>query len=860
MSLIKSNHGGLGGSGAPGGALGSFYSHTIDQSLKIDDSSGGYLTISSASPTATNRKKVTISCWVKRAGSGSGVNTVFWADAQGLMLQFFADNRIYIYEGASSFQAYAGEGAVQVFRDFSAWYHLVLIIDTTQSTAANRAKFYVNGTQLDLNSHPGQDTLMNWHTGSTMRIGSVSDTDDLAGYIAEFISIDGQDTSISDFGETQDGVWVPKNVSGLTLGNAGFYLKFDNSSDIGNDSGSNNIDFTGTNLAATDVVLDSPTNNFATLNPLVVSGGVPTLSEGNLKLVGSGSDYDTSYATIAVTSGKWYAEFLYVSGDDRGMFGVVREDRLYYVNGSNYIGSIDDTYGIDFRARVYTGTSATSSSGSQLFDATNFDTGDIGLLCFDIDNGKLWFGRRDVSGSTTIWYDSSGNNNGDPSAGSNPTYTFTATGSTWFIGCHDYAGTTLIANFGQDGSFAGSLTSQGASDAGGIGDFNYIESGFLALCSSNMPDITIGPGQSRQSDDYFNTVLYTGDGASSNAITGVGFQPDWVWIKSRSAATIHNLFDSPRGTKLLQAQATDGEQDNANYLTAYGADGFTVGSSGNVNASSATFVAWNWLAGGTPTADNSAGNGATPTAGSVKIDGSNLGSALAGSLAAKKLTANTDAGFSVVAWDASGVSSGTVAHGLTAAPDIIIAKPSDKDGTNWFVQVPDVLANTHMLNLETSGAAYNPGYNHFNDTVPTSTVFSFGGYLGGHSDLGSDTEKIAYCFHSVEGYSKVGSYTGNFNANGPFIYTGFRPAWLIIKRTDGADSWLMRDNKRDPDNVTAQMLNINSSGQEYTDSTLIDFLSNGFKLRHQNSLMNANGGTFIYLCFAEAPLKFANAR
>jgi len=839
-----------------------FYSKTIDQSLRFEDGDDPYLTFTPSS--ATNQKTWTYSLWVKRTTLAARQCLLAAGTGGGLVMEFrFGLSDELEYLDSSSTYLFITS---QKFRDPSAWYHLVLRVDTTQSSVNDRTRLYVNGEQVtsfstDNRSNHAEDEDLAVNTNTAHYISRwVTGGENHDGYFAEINFLDGVSVDCNSFGEFKDGVWVPKQYSG-SYGTNGWRLDFADSSDIGNNANTTDgtNDWTPNNLAATDVVPDSPTNNFATLNSLVVSGGSPTLSEGNLKLVGSGTDYDTSYATIAVTSGKWYAEFLYVSGDDRAMFGVVREDRLYYVNGSAYIGSIDDTYGIDFRARAYTGTSATSSSGSELFDATNFDTGDIGLLCFDVDNGKLWFGRRDVSGSTTIWYDSSGNNNGDPSAGSNPTYTFTATGSTWFIGCHDYNGTTLIANFGQDGSFAGSLTSQGASDAGGIGDFNYIESGFLALCTSNMPDITIGPGQDTQADDNFNTVLYTGNGGT-NAITGVGFSPDWVWIKSRSNTTVHALHDVLRGTKLLQSNATDGEQDNANYLTAYGADGFTVGDSSNVNGSSRTYVAWNWKAGGTPTGDNSAGNGATPTAGSVKIDGSNFGSALAGSLAAKRLTANTTAGFSIVSWDASGVSSGTVAHGLTVAPDIIIAKPSDKDGTNWFVQVPDVLANTNMLNLETTGGSYNPGYAHFNDTVPTDEVFSFGGYLGGHADLGSDTEKIAYCFHSVEGYSKVGSYKGNGAADGTFIFTGFRPSFVFLKKSSGSgDNWSMYDNKRDTDNPVREYL-IQNDTQAAGATDTVDFVSNGFKVRNAGAYINTNTATYIYLAFAEAPFKFANAR
>ena len=250
MSLIKSNGGGLGGSGSPGGALGSFFSTTIDQSLRLDHTSGAYLEIAAAPPTPTSLKKTTISCWVKRSTIGTEVNTVFWATTSGLMLQFFADNSIYIYDNNVSFQAYVQptSGVNRLFRDVSAWYHLALIIDTTQSTASDTAKFYVNGELQALNSYPAQNGDVTWHNQSTQRIGNPNDTTDLAGYIAEFISIDGQDVSISDLGETKDGVWIPKDVSGLTLGNAGYYLPFSQDRTVGasaffSDAGGSYVDF-----------------------------------------------------------------------------------------------------------------------------------------------------------------------------------------------------------------------------------------------------------------------------------------------------------------------------------------------------------------------------------------------------------------------------------------------------------------------------------------------------------------------------------------------------------------------------------------------------------------------------------------
>jgi len=845
----------LGASGSSEVSTG-FFSKTIDQSLRFDEASSSCL--ERTPDESGNRRTWSFSCWIKRANltaSGKG-QSIFSAGTNvynrrvdldigaNHELTFFMDGRA---DGASYYALISSSH----LRDVSSWYHIMAVMDTTDSTSDDRLKLYINGTR-DTGAYqyghgaPPEDS--DWYVNHTNAhdIGnghhdSVSQFFD--GYMAEVHHVDGTALDPSSFGETKDGIWVPKAYSG-SHGTNGFYLPFDDSSAIGDDESANTNDFTPSNLAATDVVPDSPTNNFATLNPLVVSGGSPTLSEGNLKLVGSGTDYDTSYATIAVTSGKWYAEFLYVSGDNRGMFGVVREDRLYYVNGSAYIGSIDDTYGIDFRARSYTGTSATSSSGSELFDATDFDTGDIGLLCFDVDNGKLWFGRRDVSGSTTIWYDSSGNNNGDPSAGSNPTWTFTATGSTWFIGCHDYNGTTIIANFGQDGSFSNSLTSQGASDAGGIGDFNYIESGFLALCTSNMPDITIGPGQDTQADDHFNTVLYTGTG-SNISVSGVGFSPNWVWLKSRSLAYDNMIFDTVRGTnKILKSNGAAAEITSVSTtLLSFDSDGFTYGTEASVNTASSTNVGWNWKGGG--------------SANTFNVDGTGYGSASDASLSGGNITptgasVNTTAGFSIIGYTGNGSAGQTIKHGLSSAPEFIIIK--------------DRVANSNNNQWQISHTPFGDDYGYFTadafagvaQMVPTSgdattnTIGIDGTVLTNES--GDDF--IMYSFHSVEGYSKVGTYTGNAAADGAFVYTGFRPAFVLIK--GGTNNWSMYDNKRDIDNVVSEYLIPNNSDAAGTAATM-DFVSNGFKLRTSGSYAN-QATKFLFLAIAEAPFKFANAR
>jgi predicted nucleic acid-binding protein len=812
-----------------------FYDHNIAQSLRFNRGDTAYLARTSSS-TSSSDKQFTFSCWVKRGNFGSYYTLLGTAEGGDREYFGFMDTNVFIYQVNNGTNLIS----TQLFRDSAAWYHVVVAVNINESTASDRQKIYINGEQITsfstANYYGSSDTVNFMKSGVVTSVGRLSSSyaNSFDGYIAEAHFVDGSTLAPTSFGETSEGIWIPKAYSG-SYGTNGFHLTFADSSALGDDTSGNGNDFTANNLAASDVVPDSPTNNFAVLNPLDVTIGTPGISEGNLRISGSGGGYDGTYATIAVTSGKWYAEFLYVSGDDRGFFGIVREDRLSYVSGGAYIGSIDDTYGIDFRARAYTGTSTTSSSGSQLFDATNFSTGDIGLLCFDVDAGKLWFGRRDVSGSTTIWYDSSGSNNGDPSAGSNPTYTFTATGSTWFIGCHDYAGTELIANFGQDGSFAGNITSQGASDENGIGDFNYIENGFLALCTSNLPDPTIGPGQDDQAGDYFNTVLYTGTG-SSQSITGVGFQPDWVWIKGRSNSRRHMLFDSVRGVqKRLISDDTNSELTMTDGLSSFDSDGFTEGGNLNTGNSGETFVAWSWKAGGTAVSNSE------------------------GSLTCN-VSANTEAGFSIVTWTANS-DNGTLGHGLNSAPELIIAKPLGS-GTNWYVMhTPGgVVPATNILNLDSSADDFNPGVNHFNDTYPTDTVFSYGGYLG--DDL-SDDNKVAYLFHSVDGFSKVSSYRGNSSTDGTFVYTGFRPAWLLVKTISGADRWVLFDSVRSPINPIEEKheLNPDDTSAEGTSGTdCFDFLSNGFKLRRTGNVFNTSGRTYIYMAFAEAPFKFANAR
>jgi len=327
-----------------------------------------------------------------------------------------------------------------------------------------------------------------------------------------------------------------------------------------------------------------------------------------------------------------------------------------------------------------------------------------------------------------------------------------------------------------------------------------------------------------KSDDYFNTVLYTGNG-SSRSITGVNFQPDWVWIKGRSTAYSHILHDNVRGaTKELKTNSTDAEGTDANGLTSFDSGGFSLGTGGAVNNNGTTFVSWNWL-GANGTASN--------TDGSIT----------------STVSANPTSGFSIVTTTGTG-SAATIGHGLGAAPAMIIGKDRDRNSTEWRVYNKKLASASHILFLNNTNAEQGGNSATWNNTAPTSSVFS----VGTSGDVNNSGSKfVFYCFAEKKGFSKFGKYTGNGNSNGAFVYTGFKPAFIIVKAiSTGGENWLMWDNKRPEYNEATNYLVANSSNSENTDGG-IDILSNGFKCRKTGGSLNGNGTTYIYMAFAENP-------
>ena len=332
---------------------------------------------------------------------------------------------------------------------------------------------------------------------------------------------------------------------------------------------------------------------------------------------------------------------------------------------------------------------------------------------------------------------------------------------------------------------------------------------------------------------HFQTEIYAGSGSDDKVVTNSGnseLQPDWVWIKKRAGGTAraHQLYDSSRGvTKLLHSNSDGAESTQSAGLTAFGSDGFTVGDDDGIGANTATYVAWQWKAnGGTTTSFNESGNNPGGT-----------------------IQTNTTAGFSIITTTGTGAT-GTIAHGLGAVPHWWISKQRS-NAENWAVyHVSNTSApETEILTLNTTDATADNA-NAYNDTAPTSTNLT----VHTKNEVNTDGRTyVHYVFAPIQGYSKFGSYTGNGNADGPFVYTGFKPAWLIIKRTSSSGDWLLWDNKRDTSNVTDAVLKPNSNAAENTGYWYIDFLSNGFKIRATDAEINQSGGTLIYMAFAEHP-------
>ena len=794
--------------------------------------------------STTNSTKHTLSFWFKVSklhnATNQGVLFAGGSDGSWSYVQLWSNT---LYFGNSAGPYWNGNFVV---RDFNSWYHGVVVIDTTQSTADDRQKFYLNGVQQAKgnagSNNPNQNDNYEFLTNSswTYYIGKRAANDmNFMGYMAEINFVQGQALDASYFGYTdsQTGIWRPKRYEG-TYGDNGFHLDFNDNSSVaslgidkspnGNDWSVNGVEIDlGTH---DDSMIDTPTNNFPTFNPSNRSSG-PTLDWGNLYFF---YNYKPASKTCRTTfrlpkSGKYYWEWENNEASSNpgrwqsGIINVVNETSTNYdIQGYNDADIVSYSFG----GSTWFGTTHTSGS----WDGTtrSWYRPQRAAWAVDCDTGNVFLGRV-ADDATTQWWASDGSATGNPSKLLNPTGQIDKDKTHEylpFISWHDggaasSTGFAIDVNFGQH-AFKGT-----------------VPDGFKTLSSANIPpDPSINTIVRPQK--HFDTILYTGNGGTSQTVTGLEFKPDFVWIKGRSIDAWHRLQNSVVGAnKLLYTNSNSAEATNEvnGYVSEFTKDGFKLAdpdsNGGGVNSSGDTFVAWCWKAGGAAVA-NSDGN------------------------TASQVSVNTEAGFSIVTYTGTG-SSTTIGHGLGKKPEMIFMKSRSATG-DWAVldKANTTAEYTFYLN-DNNAYGSSSGYTFYADTPPTSSVWTVNSASATNA---SGVTYVAYCWTSIPGYSKIGKYSGNGASDGTYVHLGFRPAWVLFKRNDYGGNWFIVDNKRDVDNECTRDLYPNTNGTETNNTNFVDFLSNGFKLRTTGTAVNA--GTIVYMAFAEQPGSifdtFANAR
>jgi len=739
--------------------------------------------------TPSSRTTMTLSMWVKRGVLSNNQEWLFGTVNNYEGGRFWSDDTLYC--GVPGGATWITSAS---YRDPSAWYHFIFVNDTTNANAADRFRLYVNNVRQTFSTSTAitqNQQTAEWNVSSVLNtIGNQGTASRyFDGYITEVNFIDGQALNPSSFGEYNADIGAWQPIQ-----YSGSY-------------GTNGFYLNFSNNANTTTLgydQSSNSNNWTTNNISLTAGAtydsmtdVPTLTgvdAANYAVV-SPIGYRTTTPTPTISSGN-----------------------LNVVCPSSSLSSIGtSTFGV--------------SSGKWYWEVTKTGTayGNVGVVRTPFNMAAS--SSLDLGGlSNEYVYVNSGskfNNNSSSSYGASwtnndvigvaldldaGTLTFYKNGTsqgtafsslpsgTYLTGGYDsYNGAGFIFNFGQR-------------------PFAYTPpTGFKAPNTYNLSDSTVLDG-----GEYFNTALYTANNSSTKAVTGVGFAPDLVWVKARNVGQSHYLGDTVRGNNLfLQSDSTGADTTATNWIT-YGSDGFTLN---NVygNTASYNYVGWNWRASDSSPVSNNAGS-ITST-----------------------VSANTTAGFSIVTYTGNQTAGATIGHGLGSAPKMLIAKGRGQN-SNWVVKHESLASNQYLYLNGTIPASST--WNIWNSTSPTSSVFTIGNDAGINE---SGYNYLAYCFAPVEGFSAFGSYTGNGSSDGTFVYLGFRPAFILTKRTDISDSWRMYDSARNPYNAGSYPLYPNLSNAEDLSTNHFDWVSNGFKCR--SSSINASGVTYIYMAFAENPFK-----
>lgn len=787
--------------------------YSVGKSLRTRSGNSAQLSRTPAG-APTNAKIFTHSRWMKRGALGVRA-TIFavgtlGSDTATVLCEFDASDRLYIGGGVTSWRV-----STAVFRDPTAHMNIVVAVDTTQATANNRIRVYVNGSEITSWStlnNPALNSDLAWHSVATNYIGynPAFGGNYCDAVHSEINDIDGQQLDGSYFGaiSATSGEWVPKKYTG-TYGANGFYLDFSDPSAataaaIGADRSGNGNNWTPSGISVAsdytrDASLDTPTNNCMVLNALGKDSSF-TVTEGNCRAtINTTASAGICPATFALPkTGKWYFEITNIAAspylasvglmdanvvkDYRGMgsYNASVSDAVYAALWSTYgpyngISTSNFSEFHNVNGPLWSAAAAAPPSGA----------GDVLMVAYDADNGKLWMGKNGT------WWNTSGTAN--PATGTDPHWS--SIPSAFLVPLvHGYYTTyaDLAVNFGHRA-------------------FAYTPpTGFKAPTPQNIPAATI-----KKPKSYFNSVTYTGTG-SAKSVTGVGFQPDLVWIKRRDSAASHNLFDSVRGVRihlssdLAAAEVSEGAGVS---LTSFDADGFSLGTdnvgAGQVNANAGTFVAWCWKKSATP-------------------------------------------GLDIVAYTGNGANR-TIAHALGVAPSLMLIK-GRSGATDWTVYHKSV-GNGSKLILDTTAASAADA-TAWNSASPDASNFA----LGTQASVNTNTATyIAYLFAEVAGFSRFGSYQGNGSSDGPFVYCGFRPAFVLIKRTDTIGSWYLIDavrgiaNPIDETGFGDALIAEGSAAESGVSCPAIDFTATGFKLRDTIADFNGSANTFVFAAFAEMP-------
>ena len=765
------------------------------RSLRFDSGSSAYLNRTPSS--AGNRKTWTWSGWVKRSSAATSDQGIIAATGGGALLRFKSNQIDFVVNTSTHRRTTA------VFTDNSAWYHFVWAVDTTQATASDRSRFYVNGVEVtswstDNALTQNVDTGMNNTIAHVIGATDVVPNDKLDAYLADFYLIDGSQLEPTSFGAfDSNGVWQNSLYSG-SLGANGFHLDFaDNSSSsaIGQDKSANGNNFSVNNISVSsgannDSLFDNPKNgsqsdtgaggqvsgNYCCLNPLHRNpSGNATATNGNLVWGGSDNNHHTIAGSFAVSSGKYYWEATMTATPTNYIgLGMCKADHTF----TNIIPGYDEDTAFTIyntAGRYYYNSTSTSAYG------TSWTTGDV--IGVRYDEGAVYFYKNGTIMNAS------------------PILTLTGT---WCPMFHTYDTGQWSVNFGQRPFVHSAPTNH------------------KPLCTALLPTPTVS-----NPSDHFETKIFTGNGSTTTLTTG--FSPDFIWLKSRESTFNHYIADTVRGnTKLLNTNTTSAETTSSTGVTSFNNDGVTLGSGSETNASGDDMVAWLWDA-GTSTVSN--------TDGSIT----------------SQVRASQTCGVSIVTFTGTGANA-TVGHGLNAEPHMLLTKCRES-GFNWAVYHKSS-GNTGRLMLNNT-LNFASSSTFWNNTTPTSSVFSVGSFFANNNTF------LGICFAPVEGFSAFGSYAGNGNAsNPPFVHTGFKPAWVMFRRRDNTGDWIIFDNKRNTSdlngNYIEKVLYPNKTTAEETGAngdTML-FLSNGFKLNNVNyGYWNASGSNYMWAAFAENPFQ-----